>query len=488
MPLVLFDTARGTKENFSPRNPRAVRVYSCGPTVDAQKHLGDLRPYVVLDVLKRRLAGLGASVGHVMNITDFGHRTDDGDAGEDRVERTARRAGRTVPETVEHFTRLYRRDLYLLRVQEPTVWAKASEHIVEQVAMIRALEARGLTYRTKDGLYFDTRRDPRYGRFPHVTGRGKVPLRVVDGSKRESSDFAVWKFAADALPGQTAWDSPWGRGFPGWHIECSAMAATHLGSEIDLHTGSVDHIHAHHENEAAQSEHALGVSSWVRHWLHVESVTARVPGGAEPSFAPMSAFRGNACTLDDALARGISPRVCRLFLLGTHYRRPARFTWEGLEARERGYDQLVELVRNLDASRRGPKLRAAAPLLRQFEDAIDDDLDTPKALSLLFRTLHHPDIAPGDKLDLVTEMDGVLALDLVATAARKSDEARTFTPAVMRLVEERNLAQAARDLARMDAIRLELNLLGFRVEDHAEGTRIRAERAGATNPASRGAS
>jgi cysteinyl-tRNA synthetase len=469
MPLVLFDTARHGKFEFSSRDSREVRIYSCGPTVHARKHLNELRPYVVVDVLKRHLRAQGRAIRHVINITDVGHLTDDADAGEDKVERAARRSGTSVGETRERYTALFQRDLALLGVEPPSIWAKASEHVTEQIALIERLEARGLTYRTADGIYFDTARDPEYGRFLRAgAARIQPKLRLVGtDAKRRDSDFALWKLLPEGSRHTTSWKSPWGTGFPGWHVECSAMAHAHLGGEIDLHTGSVGHIHVHHENERAQSENAFPEKPWVRHWLHTQSVLVRA--GAQVF----------DITVDDLVARKIAPRAYRLLLLGTHYRQKLVSSWEALVASAGAYRRLAELVSNLSSHTSRESRELATRVWRSFEQALDDDLNTPRALGVLWATLGHSLLAPAEKQALVLKMDAVLGLDLAERGALLGVERQRpfLTPPVMRLVEQRTAARVAGDFARADALRFELEQLGFTVEDDARGTRVRSRAA-----------
>jgi cysteinyl-tRNA synthetase len=266
----LHNTLTREKQVFSAIHPAAVGIYSCGPTVYARQHLGNMRPYVFADVLKRTLRTHGFSVRHVINITDVGHLTDDADGGDDKLERAAAHLGASAWQISAHYADRFKKDLTSLGVAPPDVYCKATDHVGEQIDMIHALEAQGLTYRTDDGLYFDTSKHRRYGAFARSRLEPQPAQdRIVGaGLKRQSADFALWKLSSSSSKRQMEWSSPWGRGFPGWHIECSAMATKYLGSQFDIHTGGVDHIPVHHENEIAQC--ALGVSPWVRFWLHSE--------------------------------------------------------------------------------------------------------------------------------------------------------------------------------------------------------------------------
>ncbi len=271
--LMLYNTWSRGKERFEPLDPGLVRIYSCGPTVGGRQHVGNMRPYLFADLLTRTLRFAGYRVRHVIHITDVGHLTDDADAGEDKVEQAAREGGLSAWDVAEKWTHLYKQDLAKLRVREPDVWCKATDHIPEQIDMIRKLEEKGFTYRTSDGIYFDTSKDPNYGRLARLDleaqQSGERIARATE--KRNPVDFALWKFSpAEGPRRQMEWESPWGVGFPGWHIECSAMSSKYLGVPFDIHTGGVDHLPVHHPNEIAQSEIAFDVRPWVRFWMHEE--------------------------------------------------------------------------------------------------------------------------------------------------------------------------------------------------------------------------
>ncbi|MDH4246671.1 MAG: cysteine--tRNA ligase, partial [Deltaproteobacteria bacterium] len=272
MELQLFNTLTRTKERFIPLQPGAAGIYTCGPTVYAEAHIGNMRSYVFPDILKKTLRRLGYRVRHVINITDVGHLVSDADSGEDKMELGARRASRSIWEIAEDYTRRFLRDMKRLSIEAPEgeLLPRATAHVPEQIAMIRILEDKGFTYSTADGLYFDTARLPDYGKLARLKAEGlQEGSRVDMGDKRNKTDFALWKFSPPGSQRQMEWDSPWGRGFPGWHIECSAMSMKYLGETFDIHTGGSDHIPVHHTNEIAQSEAATG-QPFVRYWLHGE--------------------------------------------------------------------------------------------------------------------------------------------------------------------------------------------------------------------------
>ncbi|MDZ4284321.1 MAG: cysteine--tRNA ligase, partial [Patescibacteria group bacterium] len=335
MGLRFYNTLSRAKEEFAPAGSTTARVYSCGPTVYSRQHIGNMRAAVFVDVLKRALRYDGYDVEDVVNITDVGHLASDEDEGEDKVARAARESGTDPADVARHFEELYWDDLKRLNIVPPQYRPRATEHIREQVDFIRALEARGLTYATDDGVYFDTEKLPRYGELSRQPLEGKeAGARVaVRGGKHNPRDFALWKFlvgehAAHAM----RWESPWGAGFPGWHIECSAMGRRYLGETIDIHTGGIEHIPIHHENEIAQNE-GSGLLT-VRFWVHNEHLL--LEGGK------MSKSLGNILSLDDLAARGVSPLSFRYWLLTAHYRSPVNFTWAAVTGAQHALSRLSQ--------------------------------------------------------------------------------------------------------------------------------------------------
>ena len=394
----LWNSLTKTKQALVPLAPPQVSIYSCGPTVYARQHLGNLRAYVFADLLGRSLRALGYTTRHVINITDVGHLTDDADAGDDKMEKAAREGGRSAREIADHWTKLFLADLERLWVQGPDVWSRATDHIPEQIAMVEALEAKGFAYRTHDGMYFDTAKDPTY---PAFGGGRDDALRTQDriagsDAKRSSRDFALWKFSGD-VPRQMEWPSPWGMGFPGWHIECSAMSTKHLGAQFDIHTGGVDHLAVHHPNEIAQSEAALGVRPWVQCWMH--------GGWLMLDGAKISKSVGRPPHLDDLVESGIDPRAFRLFLLGGHYRQEMNSTREGLLAAEQRLRRLRERFAE-SAEVSGP---GASTIRERFLDALADDLNAPRALAVLEEAAK---LDPSVRGASMREMDAALGLGL----------------------------------------------------------------------------
>ncbi len=466
--LKLYNTLSRSIEPFQPRTPGLARVYSCGPTVYSRQHLGNMRPYVLADLLTRTLKLEGLEVRHVINITDVGHLTDDADCGEDKLELAAQKTGTPALEVARVWTELFKRDLAVMNVREPTVWARATEHIPEQLEMIGTLEAKGFTYRTRDGVYFDTARDPGYGALSRLRASAEHARVANDAGKRSPADFALWKLSpSDGPRRQLEWPSPWGIGFPGWHIECSAMATKHLGPEIDIHTGGADHVAVHHTNEIAQAENALGQSPWVQVWMH----------GAWLLFdgQKISKSRGHELhppNLDDLSPLGVTPGGFRYYLYTAHYRSPLSLSGEALRGAEAARRRLRAFVRagTAEASAEGSwgvQSARLEALREKFRDALRDDLDAPRALTVLWEIVDQPDPLPL-RARLVRELGDAIGLTLAGPVPE--DDAL-----VEALVARRNAAREAHDFALSDALRAQLSAKGVVLEDSAAGSTWRRE-------------
>jgi len=463
--LKLYDSMSRSVRVFTPLSERPVGIYSCGPTVYARQHLGNMRPYVFADLLRRTLTAAGYAVKHVINITDVGHLTSDADEGADKVELAASRANTSALTISELYTTLFQADLARLNVLAPDVWAKASAHIPEQITMIRKLEARGFTYRTSDGVYFDAHRAPHYGELSGL--RASAEHSRVDASqsgKRTPADFALWKFSASAGPRrQLEWESPWGVGFPGWHIECSAMASEYLGDQFEIHTGGIDHIAVHHSNEIVQAEHALGVRPWVKYWMHGAWLTM--------DGAKIAKSAGLAPNLDDLQAIGLSAPAFRYYLMTAHYRSALDLSLEALRAAETGFERLSYFVeQHVQAPLAEAAESAQAEWRRLFYEALYDDLDAPRAIAVLWCILADASLPQGARARLLAELGGVLGLSW------KSNPVLQAPPDALQLVEARERARAARDFAKADALRAELSSRGFAIEDSPQGPLLRRAR------------
>jgi cysteinyl-tRNA synthetase len=464
-PLRLFNTLTREVSEFTPRRPPAVGMYSCGPTVYAYAHIGNMRAYVFSDTLRRTLRWKGFDVRHVMNITDVGHLTSDADEGDDKLEAAARREQRNIWEIAEHYTRAFKDDLARLRILEPDVWCKATDHIPEMVRFAEGLDVHGWCYRLPSGLYFDTSKDDDYGAMARLDLEGQqegARVEQVEG-KRNPSDFAVWRTSAPEERRQMEWDSPWGRGAPGWHLECSVMSIEYLGEHFDIHTGGVDHIPVHHTNEIAQSEAFLDDGQpWVDWWMHGEFINLKA--------AKMSKSSGDTLLVSNLADQGHHPLVYRYLLLQAHYRSQLEFSWEAMESARTGLRRLVD--RYATARTAPAELGDAARAhLDEFDAAISDDLNTARALAAVSAASRDEQVSDGELSALAVEFDSVLALGLsdLTTADLDVKTGSVSDEEIDALVAERDAARAARDFARADALRTQLTELGVAIEDRADG-------------------
>ncbi len=459
--LRLFNSRTRRKERFEPLEAGHARIYSCGPTVYSAQHIGNMRANVFADLLNRALRARGLRVTHVINVTDVGHLTDDGDAGDDKMELAAQKTGRRAGDIAAEFTKQWLDDRERLNCLPPDVLCKATEHIAEQIAMIETLEAKGATYRIADGIYFDVSKFPRYtalARLDLEQQQGGKRIGDVD-DKRHPADFALWKFADPAVRRQQEWDSPWGRGFPGWHIECSAMSTRYLGDHFDIHTGGVEHLTVHHTNEIAQSEMALGVEPWVNIWMHQDWL---VFGGEK-----MAKSKGNIYVVQDLVDMGLLPLAFRYFLLQAHYRKQQNVADEGLRAADTGYRRLVAQAQSLagePAEGEAPAMEAARTV---FWDAVNDDLNAPRALAAASQVAGDETLSPGARRHLLTEYDRWLGLDLLT--AELPQAIQEADPRIDGRVAARQAARAAKDWAEADRLRDELAAEGITIEDTPDG-------------------
>jgi len=465
MSIRLYNTLTRRKERFEPIEPPKVRLYTCGPTVYNYAHIGNLRTYVFEDVLKRALRTWGYEVHHVMNVTDVGHLVSDADEGEDKMALGAAREGKSVWEIAEFYWRAFRNDMARLNLLEPDVWCKATDHIKEQIDLVRKLEEKGFTYVIDDGVYFDTSKLADYGKLARLDAAGlKAGARIKPAAgKRNPTDFALWKFSPKDAQRLMEWDSPWGVGFPGWHIECSAMAIKYLGERADIHCGGIDHVAVHHTNEIAQAESALG-HRWINWWMHGEFLT--MPKGDGGEAQRMSKSSGEFLTLDVLVDRGYEPLAYRYFLLNAHYRQQLAFSWEAMDAAAAAFRNLKRAVLELRAAR-GRDEEPIESHMQAFRGAVADDLNMPRALAAMWNALKDTEATKGGLYATLLAMDRILGLGFVEM---QPEELPVSEQEIQRLIDERQAARKAKDFARADAIRDELAAKGVALEDTPAGT------------------
>ena len=461
MKLQLYNSLARRKEEFKPVQPGAVGLYTCGPTVYNFAHIGNLRTYIFEDILKRVLQYNGYRVKHVMNITDVGHLTGDRDMGEDKMEKGALREGRTAWEIAEFYTRAFKTDIENLNILPPDIWIKATDTIDDQIELIETLEQRGYTYSTGDGVYFDTARFKDYTKLSHQKLESLQEGARVEKNpeKRNPTDFALWKFSPQGVQRQMEWDSPWGVGFPGWHIECSAMSMKFLGDQLDIHCGGSDHIDVHHTNEIAQSEAATG-KNFFNCWMHGAFLI--IAGGKK-----MAKSEGNFLTLDHAFIKaGIHPLVYRFAAFQTHYRKPMEYSDESVQAARNGLSHLQNQVREIAGGGVDPENMISAEHQNKFLEAVNDDLNMPRALAAV-QGLLKSSISDRQKYTTILDFDRVLGLDLDTL-----DQPEDLPSEVKELVEERQRAREAREWEASDRLRDEIQALGYMVQDTPDGMKV----------------
>ncbi len=473
--LRLFNTLGRELQDFKPISPGKVGFYGCGPTVYNYAHIGNLRAYVFDDTLARALRFLGYEVKHVMNVTDVGHLTGDSDdTGEDKMVKSAQERGKSVLEVAAFYTEAFFKDTERLNILRPTVVCRATEHIPDMIALIARIEERGYTYQAGGNLYFDVSKFPSYGELALLKlDELKAGARIeVDKNKRNPADFALWftksKFENQAL----VWDSPWGRGYPGWHIECSAMSMKYLGEQFDIHAGGIDHIPIHHSNEIAQSEGATG-KKWVNYWLHNEFLVT--------SSGKMAKSKGGFLTLQVLLDAGYESLDYRYFLLGGHYRSQLQFSYEALDSakasRRSLMDRILALKEKVGSQVESPTSlgEKAAAYVESFTAHLCQDLATPRALAELWGLLRDNEVPPAEALAAAYKMDEVLGLGLRDAKRAVVAVDPAFAAEIDALVAERVAAKRSKDWARADAVRAQLKSKGVLLEDGPSGTTWKLE-------------
>lgn len=457
--IYLTNTLTRKKEEFKPIEANKVGIYTCGPTVYNYAHIGNLRAYVFADTLKRMFLANGYEVNHVINITDVGHLASDEDEGEDKLEKGAAREGKSVSEIAKFFTDAFMSDIEALNILEATEFPCATDHIAEMIAIIKTLEEKGFTYIADGNVYFDTSKFDDYGK---LTG-GKLDPEAQqsrveqDKNKKNPFDFVLWftnyKYGSHAQ----MWESPWGKGFPGWHIECTAMASKYLGERFDIHTGGVDHISVHHTNEIAQSEAAFG-HQWVNYWLHNEFLI-------EKDGEKMAKSKGEFLRLQTLIDRGYEPEDYRYLLLTSHYRSPIVFSWEALDGAKQSRRKLAGKIQALSSSDSNSEIDQT--YLDKFMEAINDDLNTAVALSTVYQTLDDNNLSDSAKINLVKKYDEVLGLNLL------EQKQESISKEIKDLAEERLKARANKDWQKSDELRDQISTKGFEILDHGDTYTIR---------------
>ncbi len=487
--LKFFNTLSRKVEEFKSLNPNQVGMYACGPTVYDYTHIGHLRKYIGDDILRRVLKANGFEVKHVMNITDVGHLTSDSDAGEDKLEKGAKEKNQTVWEVAKFFEDYFLKSINQVNILLPNIVCRATEHIEEQIKLIHKLTEKGFTYQTEEAIYFDTSKFSTYGQ---LTGQKleekKTGVRdevIVDPKKKHPADFALWFFTIGRFADhQMKWSSPpglpagrQGEGFPGWHIECSAMSMEYLGNTLDIHTGGIDHIPVHHTNEIAQSEAATG-QQFVRFWVHYNFLNINDD--------KMSKSKKNFYTLEDVKAKGFDPLALRYLFLTGHYRDELKFSWESLQAAQNTLNNIRENLRNLarsedlvsptrpfgaqtDEKLRPLDLRSNDNIfLNRFLEVLNNDLNTPQALAVLHEVIKS-NLSDSEKAALALEMDQILGLGLDEYIGKQLE----IPEEVQKLLDQREEARKNHDFKKSDEIRKQIKALGFEVEDSPSGPRLR---------------
>jgi cysteinyl-tRNA synthetase len=464
MPLKFYNTLTREKEIFTPINPPNVGFYSCGPTVNNYAHIGNLRAYIFADILQKTLEYLGYKVKRVMNITDIGIMSSDADTGEDKMTAALLREGKdlnlkNMRELAEFYTAKFKQDLIKLNIKIPANIYFASDYVKEDAELVEKLEEKGYAYKTSDGIYFDTAKMPDYG----ILRGGKTIIdkdhaRIAENpEKKNPEDFALWKFNSEM-----GFESKWGKGFPGWHIECSAISIKFLGEQFDIHTGGIDLIPTHHTNEIAQSECATGKKPFVKFWIHSEFVDI----GSEK----MSKSKNNFLRLESVVEKAINPITYRFWLLMASYRTKVNFSWEALEGAETALKRLYNLYMAL-----GPASELAGKpeigkvhqeYQNKFKEYIEDDLDTPRALALLWDVFKDPNMSDADKKATILDFDKVLGLGF------ENLKKEIIPEEVKKLAKEREQARKNKDFKKSDELRKEINSLGYDIKDTSEGQKI----------------
>lgn len=465
--MKLYNTLTKKIDDFIPNEEVIVRIYTCGPTVYDYVHIGNLRTYIFEDILEKSLIYLGYEVKRVMNITDVGHMVSDGDTGEDKMAVGAKREGKTVEEIAEFYTEAFFKDLEKLNIKRPEVIEKASSHIEEYIKIISKLIETGYAYVSNGNVYFDV---TKYQDYYKLSGMNEEDLIVgareeitEDKSKRNPFDFGLWFTNSKFKDQLLTWDSPWGKGYPGWHIECSGIALKFLGEKLDIHCGGIDAIFPHHTNEIAQSEAYLG-HKWCNYWLHGEHLNDQT--------GKMSKSKGKFLTLSLLEKKGYDPIVYRFYVLGSHYRKQLVFSYESLDIATNAYNKLRERILNLSNINGELDLEKVNIYKTKFEETLKDDLNISNSLTVLYDLLKDKKLNDKTKLYLIEDFDKVLSLNLIKEEEIIEDELKVY---IESKIEERNKAKENKDYVLADKIRDELKAKGIILIDEKDKTTYRKE-------------
>lgn len=458
--MKIYNTLTKKVEEFIPHESSVVKMYTCGPTVYSYAHIGNLRTYIFEDILQKGLEYLGYRVDRVMNITDVGHMTSDADTGEDKMLKGAKREGKTVYEIAEFYTNAFLEDMSLLNIKRPEVLEKASDHIDTYIKMIEKMLQDGYAYISDGNVYFDISKANNYyqlsGKNPSDLMIGVRDTVEEDKAKRNPADFGLW-FTLSKFENQVMkWDSPWGVGYPGWHIECSGISAQYLGEYLDIHCGGVDNVFPHHSNEIAQSEAYFG-HKWCNYWVHGEHLNDQT--------GKMSKSKGEFLTLQLLISKGYDPLVYRYFCLGSHYRKVLVFSYDSLDIAKNAYQKLKNKIKNLTDN---GEIQEDLIVIYQkkFKEEIENDLNTSMMLTVLYDVLKNQDLSDVSKKALVADFDKVLSLSLMEDGSVRSE----LEDYIERMIEERKNAKENKNYEEADRIRSELLEKGIRLIDGRDGT------------------
>lgn len=469
-PITFYNTLTRKHEVFKPIDDNMVTMYSCGPTVYSTPHIGNMRAYSFVDLLVRVLKANNYNVKNLINITDVGHLTSDADDGEDKLDKASKERNKNAFEIAEEYTAIFYRYLDMLNITPPTHFPKATDHIQEQIEMVLALEEKGFTYQTSDGVYFDTSKFEDYAKLSNLDVDGlREGERVDFGEKLNKTDFALWKFSPEGEKRDMEWNSPWGVGFPGWHIECSAMAMKHLGKHIDIHTGGIDHIPIHHTNEIAQTEAVTG-EQFVNYWMHVnflQLLKEDVNETVDDAELKMSKSKGTAYTLDQIVEKGIDPLALKFLYLSAHYRSELKFNFKILENTQHAFNKLQNKVYQMRKDFTGEIPNESLAPAKELIDILNHDLDTPKALAKFYEIMNS-ELSLQEKLNTVMVFDSLTGLDLL-----NYEPADFEVPEeIIMLAEERYNAKLEKQWDVADLLRNKVKELGFEIKDTKDGYEI----------------